>query len=102
MNISNVGDVVGFLEACVDSFDFKRVGIEGWLGDDVKMKVVKCIYDRSLDTKGGISGHWDKNEPKYRAWKEKKYGIVDDPNVRTGQMLSQKSLDGRSTRSKSR
>jgi hypothetical protein len=96
MNTSNIADVTRFLSNFIDSFDFLRVGIDQNLGRDVKMKVVKRIYDRSLDQRSGINGQWDKNEPAYKAWKEAKYG-VDEPNTRTGQMLSQKSIEGRST-----
>ena len=98
MSTSNIGDVIRFLDGFFDSFDFMRFGIDQNLSRDLKMKVVKRIYDRSLDTRGGINGQWDKNEPDYAATKEKRYDAdPQDPNVRTGQMTSQESIEGRST-----
>jgi hypothetical protein len=96
MTASNINDVVGFLSRFVDSFDFERPGIDQNLGRDVAMKVVHRIHDRSHEERAGVSGIRLANESKYKAWRDKKYG-VSEPNSGTGQMLSQKSLYGRTT-----
>jgi hypothetical protein len=89
---------MAFLEGFVDSFDFTRPGIDQTLGRDVKGLAAQRIYDRAITTKGGVSGPWPENEPVYAAAKEKRYDTdPQDPNVRTGQMLSQQSIEGRST-----
>src|SRR5262249_31679475 len=43
----------------------------------------------------GSTVSWPDNAPGYAQWKAKKYGVFDQPNIRTGQMLSQQSLIGR-------
>jgi hypothetical protein len=58
------------------------------------MKVVDRIQSRSLQERCGAKEYWLGNAPKYKAWKEANYG-TGDANSRTGQMLSQKSLYGR-------
>jgi hypothetical protein len=78
----------------VDHFDFTLSGAMGSLGRDIAMKVVDEIYQRSMKDRAGVTGIWLANEPKYAKWKLKNYG-VDEPNSRTGQMLSQLSLYGR-------
>lgn len=97
MNTSNIGQVMGFLKGFVESFDFTRPGIDQSLGRDVKNKAVERIYKRSNDDKRSIDDDWEKNEKEYAKWKEEKYDVIDGPNERTGQMLSQKSIEGRST-----
>jgi phage gpG-like protein len=96
INSSNIDHVVAFLEGFVDSIDFRRPGVEGSLGRDIMYRVAERMHNRALSDRRGIGEPWDKNEPKYAAWKAKNYG-VEEPNSRTGQMLSQKSMRGRST-----
>ena len=91
----NVDDVVRFLDGFVDSFDFQRVGNDQCLGRDVANKIVERIYDRGLDQRSGVSGIWLANERTYAAGKDRRYGVEEAPNVRTGQMLSNKNLYGR-------
>lgn len=87
-----------FLDDFADAFDFTRPGAEGSLGKDVLKAGVECISTRAIDRNAGPDDVWQENEPKYAAWKAKRYNMSDDkPNVRTGQMLSEKSLTGRST-----
>ena len=93
---SNINQVMAWINGFVDSFDFNRVGADQSLGRDVAMKVVENIHERcEQQPPGGVDGEWDENAPDYARWKEKRYGISDGPNTRTGQMLSQKSLYGR-------
>jgi hypothetical protein len=94
MDTSNIGQVTRFLEGFVDSFDFTRAGDDQSLGRDVVNKVVDRIQARSLHDRRGATDEWAPNSEKYRQWKEKNYG-TGDPNSRTGQMLGQKSLFGR-------
>jgi hypothetical protein len=100
---SNIGQVVAWLDKFVDSFDFKRPGNDQNLGRDIAHKAVELIQDRSLVDRTGFGTAWQPNsetphppwQPQgYRKWKEDNYG-VGEPNSRTGQMLSKKSLFGR-------
>lgn len=80
----------------VDSFDFNRPGEHGSLGRDVMNAVVEGIQTRSHDQKRGATTEWPKNATNYAKWKQNKYGVANAPNVRTGDMLSQRALRGRS------
>jgi hypothetical protein len=101
---SNSNEVVAWLEQFVAGFVFTRPGIEGSLGKDIIYKGAQCIADRSLTHRTGLGTAWPPNsetpnhwhEEGYRAWKKEHYG-TGEPNSRTGQMLSQQSLRGRST-----
>jgi hypothetical protein len=93
---SNIDDVMLDLEAWMARFDFTMPGHYGSLGRDVAMAVVEGIQNRSNRDRRGATQGWRPNEPKYRKWKLRKYGI-DEPNTRTGQMLSQLSLYGKTT-----
>jgi hypothetical protein len=97
---SNIGVVVKRVEDFVDSFDFQRPGRAQSLGRDIAHKIAECIHervDRHVDPSGSP---WQPNSTKepprggYRGWKERKYDLVDEPNIRTGQMTSQLSLFG--------
>jgi hypothetical protein len=100
--MSNIAEVTTWLQGFVDSFDFKRPGVDQSLGRDVAMLAVHRISDRSLSDRTGFGTAWPPNSEKpsrwapqgYRQWKEDNYG-VGEPNSRTGQMLSQQSLYGR-------
>jgi hypothetical protein len=99
---SNIDGLMVHLRDIVDGFNFTRVGTDQSLGRDVANLVVARIAQRGVTDKGGISGPWPENSTKeppkggYKGYKERRYG-VDQPNVRTGQMLSQPSLFGRTT-----
>jgi hypothetical protein len=95
MSTSKIGAVVSWFNDFVDWFDFKRPGVDGSLGKAVTMKAVDRIIALLSNDQAGVSGIWLANEPKYAAWKEKNCGVAKAPNVRTRQMLSQKSLYGR-------
>jgi hypothetical protein len=96
METSNISDVMSNLKGVIDGFNFTVKGADQSLGRDVAKLIVKRIADRSLSDQGPAGGgEWPKNAPAYAAYKEKRYGVPDPaPNVRTGQMLSAKSLMG--------
>ena len=102
MSTSNIDNVVRFLDGFVDSFDFKRPGVDQSLGRDVAMKTVDRMQTRALQERRGVGVTWAPNSTKpikgypggYKQWKETHYG-VGEPNSRTGQMLSQRSMYGR-------
>jgi hypothetical protein len=104
MNTGNIGQVIAWLNNWVDTFDFKRPGNDQSLGRDVMKLAAQRMRDRSLQDRTGFGTAWPPNSETpshwapegYRAWKEKNYG-TGDPNSRTGQMLSQLSMEGRST-----
>jgi len=97
MSNTNIADVQAWLTGWLDGFNFKRVGKDQSLGRDIAMKVVEQIRNRALTDKKGTGEVWPDNEPNYAAYKEKRYQVADAPNQRTGQMLSQLSLYGRTT-----
>jgi hypothetical protein len=98
MSNSNINDIVRFLGKFVDAFYFKRPGIECNVGRDLLKAGVESISRRASDEQAGADGIWLANEPKYAKSKATRYNISEnEPNVRTGQMLSEKSFTGRST-----
>ncbi len=94
---SNLGDVAGWLDRLVDGFDFERPGKDQSLGRDLAGVVANGIRDRSVpDCVAPDQSIWPANERDYAAYKREKYD-ADQPNVRTGQMLSLRSLVGRTS-----
>jgi hypothetical protein len=99
---SNINEVVRWLDDWVNGIDFRKSGQDQSLGRDVAKKVAEKIAFRSATEHRGATVAWpdNSNTPSpwhpqgYRAWKAEKYG-VDAPNYRTGQMLSELSLIGR-------
>ncbi len=110
---SNIHEVVGWLRQFVEGFNFTRPGKDQSLGRDILNVVVR---GRNLDSLGGILGRcaehkdpegneWAPNSSKpsrwhpkgYAGFKEDEYGIIDEPNRRTGQMLSQLTMTAKST-----
>lgn len=62
------------------------------------MVVVRGIQERAAtELRGADPSQWKANKPAYRDYKARHYGVFDMPNFRTGQMLSQESLWGRTT-----
>jgi hypothetical protein len=110
MSTSNIDQVIAYLEQFANTFDFTRKGIDQSLGRDVKKLAAQTMRDRSLQDRTGFGTAWPPNSDTpshwtegpagedwgYRQWKEYHYG-TDQPNSRTGQMLSQLSMEGRST-----
>ena len=94
---SNIDQVVADLAEFINEFNFNRVGKEQSLGRDVANGVVWAIAERSATEKKGADVDWPANASKYAAWKEKKYGVADAPNTRTGDMLSKRALYGHTT-----
>jgi hypothetical protein len=99
---SNIDRVVAWLRGFVDSFDFSRPGKDQSLGRDVANVIVR---GPQLDDTGGILGRctdgvgpegtpWPANADSTVAQKQRLYGH-EEVNRRTGQMLSQASLLGR-------
>lgn len=100
--MSNVAAVVAGLHAWLDNFSFTRTGQQQGLGRDIARLAVERIRERSIQERTGFGTAWPPNSETpsrwapegYRAWKLKHYDN-DEPNTRTGQMLSQTSLYGR-------
>lgn len=104
MAATNIDQVVAWLEGFVQSFDFTRPGVDQSLGRDIVNEVCGGILTRSVTERAGADGYWPSVSdtphppwPSYRAAKRDRYGIDDEPNSRTGQMLSMTSLRGRTT-----
>jgi len=92
---SNIHEVAEWLREFIESFDFQRPGRDQSLGRDVAMKIVEGIHERVDKHEGPDGEKWPANSSTYKAWKADKYGLEDEPNVRTGEMTSQASLYGR-------
>lgn len=100
MSLGNFDEVVTWLEGFVQSFDFTRPGVDQSLGRDAANAVCLGIATRSLAQRRGATTNWpdlSDNPWKYRTWKREKYGLDNEPNSRTGQMLSMTSLRGKTT-----
>jgi hypothetical protein len=103
MESSNINEVVAWIEDFVRSFDFTRPGKDKSLGRDIVGTIIRgrtigdprCLVARSAAERRGADTQWKANESKYAARKAKDYGVFDQPNYRTGQMLSQASLWGK-------
>lgn len=99
MSDSNIAAVMASLDAFLDSFNFTRKGVEGSLGKDVAMAVIRGPEQGQM---GGIMGRiaaevqpdgspMRQNSPEYAARKDREYGW-SEVNRRVGQMTSQQSL----------
>lgn len=94
--MATIEEVRDWLEGFVRSFNFELPGREGGtLGEDVVHKVAELIQIRSVTEQRGANAIWFANSPRYRDWKAMHYGVFDQVNTRTGQMLSHESLLGR-------
>jgi len=94
-DLRNIADVLAWLNIWVDAFKFGRIGKDQSRDYDIANEVVQPIQERSLTEKHGVVGEWDPNAPNYVDYKEKRFQVANAPNQRTGQMLSQKLLHGR-------
>lgn len=111
---SNISDVRRWLDQWVKGIDFTRPGKDQSLGRDIAIVIIRGRPGKLL---GGIQGRasrehrgasptpWPPNSSKpsrwhpggYKGWKAERYGLADEPNFRSGQMLSQTSLYGQTT-----
>jgi hypothetical protein len=100
--MSNIIEVMTGLKRWLAEYNFQRPGHQQSMGRDIAGAVVDGISDRSDRDGKGKDDVWPPNSdkpshwtpPNYRKWKLDNYGI-DLPNYRTGQMLSNLSLMGR-------
>jgi hypothetical protein len=89
----NVDQLFNDIAELGNGFGF-RLQVEGKsLGQDCARIAADSIIARSIDEQRGADASWDALEDKYRKWKVKKYGVALI-GVRTGQMLSLKSMLG--------
>jgi hypothetical protein len=101
---SNIDEVCRWLSEFAESFDFTRPGEDQSLGRDIALTIIRGpeaggqdgILGRCTDGTGPDGTAWPANSRTYAAAKQERYGW-DEPNRRTGQMLSQQSLYGRTT-----
>jgi hypothetical protein len=102
MATPNIDEVCRWLQEFAESFDFTRPGKDQSVGRDLALTIV---HGPDVGGQGGILGRcaagvgadgtpWPPNAPEVSARKQEDYGW-DEPNRRTGQMLSQQSLYGR-------
>jgi len=108
MDSSNIHEVADWFRQFIHGFNFTRPGKDQSLGRDIANVIIR---GPELDGLGGVMGRcadqkdpegkeWAKNSTKpirgypggYAEFKEEKYGIIDEANRRTGQMLSQLTL----------
>jgi hypothetical protein len=99
---SNIEELVSYLDSFAHSINFKRKGADRELGEAI---VETIIYGEGPGSGTGIRGRcekevtpegspWPANPTEYASDKEAKYGW-SEVNHRTGQMLSEPSLKGR-------
>ena len=94
---SNRETVIHGVAGLVEGWNFTVAGEEKSLGQDLIATTAQAIQERSVpDATDPDGGTWAANEPRYARYKQRKYD-AHQPNIRTGQMLSLKSLIGEST-----
>jgi hypothetical protein len=97
----NMGPLLHWFDQFLDSFEFTRPGRDQSLGRDIANELVDSIDGRNSQRVDPDGAAWPPNSTKeppkggYKGWKKRKYGLDDEPNVRTGQMVSRLSLYGR-------
>ena len=95
MSDSNLNSIARRIDEIVAGIKFTLPGDQGSLGRDLAHKVAEEIIDRTVaDRKAADGSPLKPNEPKYAARKKKRYG-VEQPLVRTGQLLSLTSVLGK-------
>jgi hypothetical protein len=91
---SNADQVAAWIDRTIDGFSFELPGTDQSLGRDIAGIVAEGMIERAVPgTKAPDGGTWPRNEPKYAAWKRKKFG-ADQVGILTGQMLSLASMMG--------
>jgi hypothetical protein len=94
---SNIDEVAAALDALIDGFDFTRPGKDQSLGRDMAGVAARGIIDRSVPgCKAPDGSDWAENEEHYADAKRAKYD-ADQAGIRTGQMLSLRSVLGEVT-----
>jgi hypothetical protein len=88
---SNVEEVTEVLNAIVDGFGFDLTVDDKDLGRHCIKIVATDIQERSARGEGS-EGEWDENTEDYAKYKKRVYGVTEQPNVRTGDMLSDRAL----------
>jgi hypothetical protein len=88
---SNLDDVIDRVERLIDGYGFLLSVEDKALGRTCIKIVANDIQERAAHGEGS-EGEWDKNAPDYTKMKERVYGVVEQPNVRTGDMLSGRAL----------
>ncbi len=103
MSSSNIHEVVTWLENFVDGFNFELPGVDQSMGRDLAHIVAGRISERGTqDSRGKDPARWKELSDNpggkgYKTRKRKAYGWTEPdgkPNVRTTQMLSEKSCFG--------
>jgi hypothetical protein len=97
MATSNVDAVVASLKRFLDGYNFTRPGKDQSLGRDIVTTIALGIQERSVQDKASATDLWPANTAEVATRKAKDYGVIDQPNVETGQMLSLPSLKGTET-----
>lgn len=103
--MADIHQVCAWLQSFADSFDFTRPGLDQSLGRDMKNVQVQRILDRCAQHEAPDGSIWLSNSDTptlwmpdgYRQWKFDLYGWADEPNYKTGQMLSKLSMGAAST-----
>ena len=90
----NLAELIAWIDGLVETFDFTLPGVEGSLGRDLAAKAAEGLAKRSNDSLDPDGTAWEENSAQYEKYKRKRYLMADRPNIRTGQMLSPKSLLG--------
>ena len=93
---SNLDDVLDRVERLIDGYGFLLSKGDRDLGRDCIKIVAQDISERAMVGEGS-EGQWAANsdEPEgkgYASYKERVYDVIDQPNVRTGDMLSKRAL----------
>jgi len=93
-DLTNFDQHVAWFKDLVDDFNFKLPGRNENIGKDLAYLASQRMIDRADQEQGGPDGSiWLANEPRYAAWKAKKYNVVKVGTL-TGQMLSETSMRG--------
>jgi hypothetical protein len=100
--MADIQQVCTWLQNFANSFVFTRPGVDQNLGRDMANVQVQRILARCADHEAPDGSIWlgnsDTPSPRmpngYKMWKFELYGWEDEPNARTGQMLSKMSMGG--------
>lgn len=93
---SNLDEVIDALDRIIEGFGFDLTTEDQDLGKDCIGIVAGTIQDKAASGVGS-EGAWEPNSDNpaghgYASYKERVYGVIDQPNVRTEDMLSERAL----------